>query len=183
MNHITWTARIRSAPPAGRYCKRCGVKRDFTSSGLFRVNARQKSLDVWLVYKCAACDATWNLPVLSRVHPRSIPPERLRGFHENDPGLAMEYALDTALLRRCGAEPGVPEVDIIGADAAPPARITIIPEAPMTLKAEAVLRQKLGLSRKGFEEMLTGGRLVCVSRHDLRKAKLSGEIIVELRGG
>ena len=70
------------------------------------MNAQKKSLDVWLIYKCPVCGATWNLTVLSRVAPRLIPPELLQGFYDNDPDLAARYASDRALVKRNGAEPG-----------------------------------------------------------------------------
>lgn len=190
MKTIIWRASLKEAPAALRYCKRCGVKTAFRSSGLFRVNAQQKSLDVWLVYKCSQCDSTWKLSVLSRVPPRSIPPELLRGFFGNDRDLALRYAADTALLKQNGAEPEQPEIGIIGpettlanVDVPPgePLRIRLIAEQPLAVRAEAILRGKLGLSRSEFERMLSIRRLVCVSGHDLKKARLSGEIIVELR--
>jgi len=68
------------------------------------VNAQKKTLDVWLIYRCSVCGATWNLTVLSRVAPRSLPPELLRGFQDNDPDLAARYASDRALLKKNGAE-------------------------------------------------------------------------------
>jgi len=68
------------------------------------VNGQKKNLDVWLIYKCTVCNTTWNLTILSRIAPRSIPPELLTGFHENDPDLANRYANDAALIKRNGAE-------------------------------------------------------------------------------
>lgn len=184
-NIIIWSLRVKAAPTADRYCKRCGTKTAFASSGLFRVNAQQKSLDVWLIYKCTVCDTTWNLTVLSRVAPRSIPPVLLRGFYENDGELALRYAADAALIKRNGAQPGQPDIEVVGADIAhgESVRIRLIPEQPLEIKAATVLRKKLGLSGSEFDKLLASGTLVCVSGHDLQKSKLSGEIIVELRHG
>ena len=78
----------------------------FISSGRFRVNAQKKSLDVWLIFKCSVCDSTWNMTVLARVNPRSISPDVLRGFHDNDPDLALHYGLDRGLIKKNGGEPG-----------------------------------------------------------------------------
>ena len=183
MKNIIWTVRIINAPTVLKYCKRCGAKTKFASSGLFRVNAQQKSLDVWLIYKCQNCDTTWNLTVLSRVAPRSIPTDTLRGFHENDSGLAMRYAADTALIKRNGAEPGLPEIEVTGIDVTPdePVRIHIIAPQPPDIKVESILRKKLGLSRSGLEKLLSEGKLECLSGHDLRKCRLAGEVVVELK--
>jgi len=56
--------------------------------------------------KCTKCNTTCNLTILSRVAPGAIPPELLRGFHENDTDFAMIYATDKTLIKRNGAEPG-----------------------------------------------------------------------------
>ncbi|MED1874141.1 DUF1062 domain-containing protein [Brevibacillus borstelensis] len=42
-----------SPPPAIKYCKKCGKKTEYVCSGLFRVNAQCKYLDIWLIYKCS----------------------------------------------------------------------------------------------------------------------------------
>lgn len=181
MKNIIWTVRIKNAPTVVRYCKRCGAKAEFASTGLFRVNAQQKSLDVWLIYKCADCDTTWNLTVLSRVAPRSIPADLLRSFFENDSVLAMHYATDSALIKRNGAESGQPEYEILGEDIKQneSARIHLMPEQPTEIKAETILRKKLCLSRNEFDRLLLSERLVCVSGQNLKKCKLSTEVIVE----
>ena len=106
MRKVKKAAFTSKAPIVIRHCKKCGTKSEFASSGLFRVNAQRKSLDVWLIYNCIKCKTTWNLTVKSRVAPGAIPAELLRGFHENNTDLAMIYATDKALIKRNGAEPG-----------------------------------------------------------------------------
>jgi len=147
------------------------------------VNAQQKSLDAWLIYKCSGCDATWKLEIFSRVNPNAIPPDLLDGLHKNDPALARQYASDVSLIKRNGAETGPPEIEISGEDVdlSQPARIHINAELPLAIKTEAVLRKKLGLSRSEFDRKLAGERLVCLSGHNLKKCKLTGGIIVELK--
>jgi len=106
----------------------------------------------------------------------------LRGFSDNDLILAKRYAADTSLLKRNGAEPGQPEVEIIGEAVVAsdyPLRIHLVSELSLELKASAVLRKKLDLSRKEFDRMIESGKLICTSGHDLKKCKLAGEIIVE----
>ena len=97
-------AQAENAPKVVRSCRRCRKKTTFFSSGLFRVNGQKKKLDVWLIFKCSVCNTTWNLTILSRVAPRSIPFGLLSGFHENDAELAELYASDVELIRRNGAE-------------------------------------------------------------------------------
>lgn len=80
-------------------------------SGDFRVNANAKLLDVWLIYKCGRCGATWNLPVYSRVRAASLPVGLLEKFTQNDPVLCERYAFDKGLLKSCGAKLSYDSVD------------------------------------------------------------------------
>ena len=172
-----------TAPTVDRHCKRCGKKTAFASSGLFRVNAQQKSLDVWLIYKCATCDTTWNMTILSRVSPQSIPPELLESFHDNDAAVAMIYASDVALIKRNGGEPGSPVVEVDGPDVdlSIPVRIHMVTEHPTEIKLMALLRGKLGLSRSQLDRMCKDGTIRCLPEQDMKKCKLAGEIILEIR--
>jgi len=167
---------------ADKYCKRCRTKTAFASSGLFRVNAQQKHVDIWLIYKCSACDTTWNLTVLSRVNPHSISPETLDGFHENDPTLALYYGSNAPLIKKNGGEPGAPSVEIEGEQVSleEPVRIHLMAEQVIEVKALAVLRDRLGLSRSEMSRICDSGRLRCVSGQDIAKCKLAGEIVIEI---
>ncbi len=183
MKKVIWTACYRSTPTVVRYCKHCGIKTLFASSGRFRVNAQQKALDVWLIFKCTVCDTTWNLTVLSGVTPHSLSPALLDRFHMNDYKLAMQLSTDTALIKRNGAEPGMPEIEIIGEEIGieEPAYIELTAQWPSELKTAAVLRSKLGLSRAQFVRLCDSGKIVCVSGQNLRKCKLFGTIALEIR--
>jgi hypothetical protein len=136
-----------------------------------------------LIYNCSGCKTSWNLTILSRVSPQSIPPDILYGFHNNDSDLAIHYASDATLVKKHGAEPDQPEIEIIGTDidCTEPLRIRIIPEQSLEIKAESVIRMKLGLSRSAFDNLLQNGKLRCVSGQNLKKCRLSGEIIIILQ--
>lgn len=71
MKKITWEVEYISRLPVIRYCKKCGKKTEYICSGLFRVNAQHKYLDIWLIYKCSNCDSTWNSTIYSRVNPKA----------------------------------------------------------------------------------------------------------------
>lgn len=103
-----------SPPPAIKYCKKCGKKTEYVCSGLFRVNAQRKYLDIWLIYKCSNCDSTWNMTIYSRINPKSIASEILEGFHSNNGELVEKYAMDTELIQKNGAEVGLPKYKIRG---------------------------------------------------------------------
>src|SRR5262247_3658903 len=79
-----WSVVALEAPRVDRRCPRCGGPRRFVSSDKFRINAQKRRLDVWLIYKCEACDFTWNLTVLERVLPEEIDAGRYRRFLDND---------------------------------------------------------------------------------------------------
>ena len=54
MRKVIWEVRYLSLPQVLRHCKKCGQKTLFTCSEKFRVNAQQKTLDIWLIYSIAA---------------------------------------------------------------------------------------------------------------------------------
>lgn len=184
MKTILWQVEYTTCPAVMRYCKKCGAKTDFVSSELFRINAQQKNLDIWLIYKCAQCGSTWNLTIFSRVSPRSLPADMLEEFHGNDQSLARRYALDAALIRQNGGIPGLPGYKVTGrnVNGGETARVRIAPPCPSDLKVSAVIRQKLGLSRREWEGRLETGQIRSVSGLDLQKSRLQGEILVEISG-
>ncbi len=95
----------------------------------------------------------------------------------------MHYAADAPRSRGMAAAPGMPEVEILGEqiDLAQPAHIELTAEWPSEYKAAAAIRSKLGLSRTAFDRLCGEGKIVCVSGHNLKKCKLSGTIVIEIR--
>ncbi|MFV0401662.1 MAG: DUF1062 domain-containing protein [Oscillospiraceae bacterium] len=177
MKVYAWTVVPESAPSVLRNCPKCGVKRPYQSSGLFRVNAQQRNLDVWLVYRCPHCKSSWNLEIYARVRPEQIDPAEYAAFLSNDPETAMGAALDRDILRRNKAEvqweelvcqvegciPGVEELTT-------PVCIRMQGKWPLPLRADRLLREKLGLSRSAMDKLAEEGRLVVEG--NLRKLKL-----------
>ena len=100
MEHIDWEVQYLSLPAIRRHCQKCGGPSRFVCSGNFRVNAQRKSLDIWLIYRCACCHTTDNMDVYSRVGPDSIPPSELARFLQNDEQLAWQYATDNSVLQK-----------------------------------------------------------------------------------
>ena len=72
MKNIIWDIEYNSTPSVIQYCKKCGKRTEYISSGQFRVNAQRKYLDTWLIYKCSNCDTTWNAAIYSRINPQNI---------------------------------------------------------------------------------------------------------------
>jgi hypothetical protein len=83
MNSLVWRVKVSGSVAVVRRCGKCGCER-FISSGRFRVNANGSRIDVWLIFKCEHCNATWNMEILSRVRPAEIGAARYRSFLSND---------------------------------------------------------------------------------------------------
>ena len=163
-----------AAPVALRPCGTCGADAEFASTGLFRVNAQKKRLDVWLIYRCATCGSVWNSAVISRGRPGSIDREELERFTGNDPVMALWCALDVGLLafvvegdRPAGGEDCRVEID--GGDLA-------------GLRLAEVLRAKLGVSRSGLERLVEAGDVSAADGADVLAAKLRPHQTILVRG-
>ena len=65
----------------------------------FRVNANKNKVDIWLIYQCARCRHTLNIPVYERINPGKLPRELYERFLENDRELATRYASDIRFLK------------------------------------------------------------------------------------
>ena len=80
-------------------CGRCGKKQTIVTTGKFRVNANKNKVDIWLIYQCARCRHTLNIPVYERINPGKLPRELYERFLENDRELAARYASDIRFLK------------------------------------------------------------------------------------
>lgn len=180
MEKMQWRVEFTTPPKTYRYCKKCGAKTEYVSTGLFRVNANQKNLDVWLIYRCHKCKTTWNSTILSRINTKSIEDTLLEKFQNNDAELALFYAMDTEILKRNGAETENPVYRIVGADVDlnHSIQIEILCSYPTKIKLSKVLRDKLGLSNRAYEEMLDNGYIQLGDGTDIRKAKLHHDYVV-----
>jgi hypothetical protein len=161
---VCWSVRAAAPPAALRQCPRCDQRARFVSSGLFRVNASGRRIDVWLIYRCQRCDFTWNRTVEER---RSVSElgTRLALYERNDPGLAREVACDVAGLAREGvpfeAAPPLVQRPTLAAD--PALAITFAVEPGCAMRLDRLLAQELGVSRGALEEGAATG-LVVVER-------------------
>lgn len=181
MDELIWKIAAAALPAAERHCKKCGQARAFECAGKFRVNAQKRRLDVWLIYRCPECGCAWNLEIISRAPPQSIPPALLEGFHRNDAALARRFALDGALIRRAGAAPSIPDIRISG-DMPPAGRrvaLVLLPECALPVRVADVLRAGLRLSRSELERMAAEGRVLAPGGDALRM-KLGGGARVEV---
>lgn len=184
MQTIYWEVNFLSLPRTKHYCKKCGRKTPFVSSDLFRVNAQQKSLDIWLIYKCEHCNTTWNLTIYSRIHPKSISQSLLEKFTQNDLQLARKYAMDFELIKRNGAETEEPLYSIAGEEIplGHEVRVVIKSPFPSTLRVAKVIREKLSLSRKAFDTLIANNIIRLEKGGDIYKCKLNEDTVVVFKG-
>lgn len=163
---VRWTLVPRTAPQPWLSCSRCGTATAFRSSGRFRVNANGRRLDAWLIYRCTACDTTWNRPLLERRSVESVAPSLLDALRANDPELARQVAFDTAdLRRRTSRIEGATEVAVrkqllsAGPDPIQRLHITLTVPASTRLRLDRLLAAEFGIARKRPRDLQKTGRL------------------------
>jgi len=187
---VVWKVVPAHTPRVYRRCEKCGQRRSFYCSEKFRVNAHRKKLDVWLIYKCSACDTTWNCTLFSCVGPQSIDPDLFDRLQHNDQRVAWSYAFDYALLKRNGVvvDPTI-GYSVVGEEldcrALAQGQVTIVltSEYRLPIRLDALLSSKLGLSRRQLETLAAAGGLSIDSGrcNELRK-KLEGAVVVVIDG-
>ncbi|WP_234340148.1 DUF1062 domain-containing protein [Gorillibacterium timonense] len=127
------------------------------------MNAQQKHLDVWLIYRCSHCDSTWNYEILSRVHARLIDKELHRKFEDNDRETAWRYAFQTEQLRKgsSGVNTAIPYQLVVERMEECEGSLTLLlsTKYPFELRLDKVLSELLGLSRSKLERMAEEGRI------------------------
>jgi hypothetical protein len=162
---VTWTVIPTCPPRVVRPCEGCGRPRSFVCSEKFRVNANQKRLDAWLIYKCDSCDRTWKCTILSRVDSRQVDRGLLRRLQANHRPTAWAYAFDYALLRRNGVEvePTLAYTIVgedLGSHSYGEGRVTVLLTAkqPLLVRIDTLLARKLGLSRVQVGALFSSGR-------------------------
>jgi hypothetical protein len=181
--------RLVATHPPGvlRRCKRCDDKRTFLPTDKFRVNAHQRRIDVWLIYKCRVCDVTWNATVHTRILPSDISEERHQNYISNDPATAREVAFDLDMLRRNDAQfeeklDHRVEGGSIDELTQKEARVTIDPGVVTHVRLDRFLKTLLGISTRRFNELVDSGGVKILSemtRLD-KRMKRKVELLVDL---
>lgn len=138
--YVQWTITPRTAPQPWLNCSRCRSARCFRSSGKIRVNANGRRIDAWLIYRCTACDSTWNRPVVERREVSAISPDFLLSLQANETELVQRLAFDVAGLKRWTDH--VQEFDDVRVDK------RVLSERPhrvLSLEIECVVPRQIGL--------------------------------------
>ena len=182
---VTWRVTPLQPPLVRRHCSRCAGEMPFACSMKFRTNAQKKRIDVWLIYRCIACDDVWNLPILERVGIGDIAPDAFDAIARNDPALALHYAFDRTQLMRHGSIEESPDVSIDKSrddECASRVAIMVITLAlamPCGLRLDRLLAGGLGVTRAQLGRLHGAGllRLAPASRKALRNPAADGQII------
>lgn len=191
---IVWRISPLSAPRIRRHCPHCAQERPFASTERFRLNAHKRRIDVWLIYACTECDATWNFTVLSRAAQSAIDRDLFERMTRNDPDTARAVAFDRAGLARAGArlEPSLeyrvarPAGDVSRARAArAPLRIHIAMTQRCRIRVDRLLSSELGLSRSRLERHAARGEIAieiatAPGRSDPLRRGVCGGMLIEL---
>jgi hypothetical protein len=193
-----WSVRPATPPKVWRYCVRCREASAFVCSEKFRVNAQKKTIDVWLIYRCGACDATWNFQVIERSPVNALRGAQFQAFLENEREAALRFAFDIPALRRqvdrvgsC-SEIAVARSRISAFDAGLEANgdvLRIELERPCEVRLDRLLAAELSISRSELHRRFDAGELVVRSERrsngdaSLRKAIHDGVYVCFVGGG
>lgn len=162
---VRWTIVPLTAPQPWLVCSSCGGLKPFQASGKTRLNANGRKLDAWLIYKCLACEKTWNRSIFERRNVRDIDPEVLDALQSNDPQWIRTEAFNLDALRR--SSPRVdefPEVEIAReVQHEPPdwtkLEIELIVPLPTSTRLDRLLASELGVSRSRLQALHDGDTL------------------------
>ena len=175
---VRWTAEPATPPQPWKHCSSCGDIRPFLSSGKIRLNANGRRLDAWLIYKCAACERTWNRPVAERLAVVSVPKADLDAMQRSDASWVRAREFDLASLRRYCDRIELPsEVSVAKTSAGGTAGswsailLTIDAPHPTGQRLDRLLATGLKLSRSSLAAMHRAGALQIepASRAGLKK--------------
>ncbi len=161
---VVWVVEVDANPAVIRHCRTCNGSSPFVSSDKFRVNARGRRLDVWLIYRCAHCASTWNRALWVRARSESLGAARYQALLSNDPTIAREVARDVEHLTRSGHQVAMGDAVRVRGDAVDPRadvawRIRFVLAAPCQIRLDKAVAQGLGVSRSTVREWIGSRRL------------------------
>lgn len=186
---VRWTVIPKIAPQPWLACSGCGGPRAFQSSGKVRLNANGRRLDAWLVYRCVACDGTWNRPIFERQNVRDLSPSVLQALHSNDPDWIRAESFNLEALTRKSqrvdefAEVEVQKETLGEASCWTTLKIELQASLPVSVRLDRLLATELGISRSQLQALHDGGvlRTNPIHANILRRRMKSGtEVTIDL---
>ncbi|QND46845.1 DUF1062 domain-containing protein [Rhizobium lusitanum] len=162
---VRWTINPKTAPQPWIVCSGCGGLKPFRSSGKIRLNANGKKLDAWLVYKCAACDKTWNRTLFERQNVRGLAPATLEALQTNDLNWIRAQEFDLDALRRKAqridefADANVQKEVLGETDGWTVLNIELAVAFPVSTRLDRLLAAELDISRSRLQALHRSGKL------------------------
>jgi hypothetical protein len=179
---VVWRVVPEQAPRALRRCPRCDVDRPFVSSEKIRVNAQQHRIDVWLIYKCCVCDATWNRSLARRATVAELGAETYARYLANDRETARAWAHDVAHLAASGVRVDASAEYRVERDEtvlSAPLEIEIRVAMSFDLRLDRLLAQELAVSRSALIQAVRSGTIhVGGGERALKRRVADGQIVV-----
>jgi len=185
-----WEIKVKNTPTIKRKCNHCSCNR-FYCSDKFRMNSQKRNIDVRLIYRCAECDSTYNLTILSRTKPELIKKDLFLQFSENNKAIAWKYAFSLETVRKNNVELDYSSVeyeiqhdsistdDILSSDKE---IITFRVETPFEfgLKLSSVIRSCLGLSGNQLNQLIEINAIFTPENYLIKKHKVKNGDIVQI---
>ncbi len=173
---LLWTVHPLETPRVVRRCRRCDEPTRFASSDRFRINAHQRRLDVWLVYRCTRCEASWNHALMLRVTPDALDPTTYEELLANAPARAWRCAFDLERLRRAGVrvDLGVPYRVSVDDTEGPDERVVFAVPYPVEVRFDRFVAERFGVSRAAVRRWVDRGDL-SIERAALRRSIRDGQ--------
>jgi len=187
LKNIKWEIVPLTIPMVKRNCPKCGNNACFKNSQKFRVNANKKNLDIWLIYQCEKCKATWNMAIYERISPTDIDLKQYELFLNNDSELAKKYGFDIAIhnknkvkleFENVGYEIIGEDINILQGDFNEKHKIIIdiTCKYALGLRVDKVMSKKLGISREKVKKLYKNSIICGVGEKDLLKEKINNKI-------
>ena len=183
---------IRGFPRVIRHCAHCGGPRPFQPTDKFRVNGQKKLLDVWLIYKCEDCDATWKMEIFSRVAVNKLDKGLFQLLNDNDASLARRFAFDTAAHARLKSVLNYEQVSFAFEETNDPGsgrpwrgasglvELELICDITAGVRLAALIRQLLTISGTQLARLAKAGAITLPGGQDILKARMGTSALVTI---
>jgi hypothetical protein len=156
---VRWTIIPQKAPQPWIACNGCGGLKAFEASGKIRLNANGRKLDAWLIYKCLACEKTWNRPIFDRQNILDINPVVLEALQSNDPQWIRTETFNLEALRRKSqrvdefSEFDIEKATLHEADKWTKLEIELVVPFPTSTRLDRLLASELRVSRSRLQTL------------------------------
>ncbi len=185
-----WVVSAKNTPLLKRKCNRCD-NNSFYCSEKFRINAQKKNIDIWLIYKCAKCNNTYNMTIFHRIKPELITKDTFNKFSNNNLEIVWKYAFSQETARKNNVKLDYGSVeynidynnisieDILNFD------IEIVPikikyPFDFKLKLSSVIRMCLNLSANQLNQLIEARAISIKTKYLQKKHKVKNDDIFQI---